>query len=177
MFEGDLWPGCHTCLVSETRSEILQTGDPKTRAARIIINAPAARIFGMLVDPRRHAEFDGTATVRGIIHGPDRLSLGSEFGARMRLGINYRVTNRVVEFEPDALIAWRHVARWRWRYELREISPTQTEVTETFDANTAPVISLAWLRFRDAYPWTQMAVAKSLVRLKALAESEDSDSR
>jgi hypothetical protein len=158
--------------MTEVRSQILDTGHPRMKAARIVIDAPAVIIFDLLSDPRRHPEFDGTTTVRGIISGPDRLAMGSTFGAQMRLGINYRVTNRVVEFEPDTLIAWRHLGRWRWRYELRQMSDRQTEVTETFDASMAPAVSVAWLDFRKAYPWTQMAVAKTLVRLKALAEAE-----
>jgi uncharacterized protein YndB with AHSA1/START domain len=158
--------------MEQVRSQILDTGQPKVRAARILIDAPAALIFDLLTNPRRHPEFDGTATVRGIISGPDRLVMDSSFGAQMRLGISYRVTNRVVEFKPNELVAWRHIGRWRWRYELRQISAEQTEVTETFDASAAPAISVAWLNFRDAYPWTQMAVAKTLVRLKALAEQE-----
>jgi hypothetical protein len=158
--------------MADVRSQILDTGHPRMRAARIVIDAPAAVVFDLLADTRRHPEFDGTTTVRGIISGPERLVMGSSFGVRMRLGINYRVTNRVVEFEPDALIAWRHLGRWRWRYELRQITDHQTEVTETFDASMAPAVAVAWLDFRKAYPWTQMAVAKTLVRLKALAEAE-----
>ena len=87
----------------------------------------------------------------------------------MRLGIKYHITNTVMEFEENKLIAWRHLGRWRWRYELRELSPTQTEVTETFDGTTS--ISQTWLKIRKAYPWVQMAVAKTLVRLKAMAEA------
>lgn len=152
------------------RSEILETHNPKVKAARIVIDAPAKTIFDLLADPRRHSELDGTKTVRGIISGPQRLSLGSKFGMSMHLGIRYRVLNKVVEFEEERLIAWRHVGRWRWRYELRPISPTQTEVTETFDGTTS--ISQLWLKIRKAYPWVQMAAAKSLVRLKEVAEKE-----
>lgn len=152
------------------RSEIFDTHNPKIKSARIIINAPAKTIFDLLADPRRHREIDGTRTITGIISGPERLSLGAKFGMRMHLGIRYRIMNTVVEFEEDKLIAWRHLGRWRWRYELRSISPTETEVTETFDGTTS--ISQLWLNFRKAYPWVQMAVAKSLVRVKEIAEKE-----
>jgi hypothetical protein len=87
----------------------------------------------------------------------------------MHLGIDYRITNTVVEFEENKLIAWRHLGRWRWRYEIREISPNQCEVTETFDGRKS--ISQSWLKFRKAYPWTQMVVAKTLVRLKEVMEA------
>lgn len=153
---------------AKVRAEIFDTGNPKIKSARIIINAPAEKIFSILADPKKHLEIDGTKTIQGTISGPDRLKLGSKFGMNMKLGIRYRITNTVMEFEENRLIAWRHFGRWRWRYELRALSPTQTEVTETFDGTTS--ISQAWLNLRKAYPWVQLAVAKTLVQLKALAE-------
>lgn len=153
---------------AKVRAEIFDTGNPKIKSARIVINAPAEKIFSILADPKKHLEIDGTKTIQGTISGPDRLQLGSKFGMNMKLGIRYRITNTVMEFEENKLIAWRHLGRWRWRYELRELSPTQTEVTETFDGTTS--ISQAWLNIRKAYPWVQLAVAKTLVRLKVLAE-------
>jgi len=157
-----------TSEASPVRAEILDTGNPRIKSARIIIDAPAAKIFDLLANPKRHMDFDGTKTIQSNFSGPARLSLGSKFGMHMKLGIHYRILNKVVEFEEGRHIAWRHFGRWRWKYDLRSISPTQTEVTETFDGTTS--ISQAWLNFRKAYPWTQMAVAKTLVRLKALAE-------
>jgi hypothetical protein len=154
------------------RAEIFDTGNPKIKSARIVIDAPAKRIFDLLANPKRHMDFDGTKTIQANLSGPERLQLGSRFGMQMRLGINYKILNTVVEFEENKRIAWRHLGRWRWIYDLRQISPTQTEVTETFDGTTS--ISQLWLRVRKAYPWTQMAVAKSLVRLKEVAESESS---
>jgi len=153
------------------RSEIIDTGNKKIKSARIRINAPAGKIFNLLANPRRHKDFDGTKTIQGNLSGPERLQLGSKFGMQMRLGINYKILNTVVEFQENERIAWRHFGRWRWIYDLREISPTETEVTETFDGTTS--ISQLWLKARKAYPWTQMAVAKSLVRLKELVESNN----
>lgn len=152
------------------RSEILNTHNPRIKSARIVINAPAQMIFNLLANPKRHQELDGTQTIKGNISGPDRLSLGARFGMQMHLGISYRIMNTVVEYEENKVIAWRHLGRWRWRYELRAISSEVTEVTETFDGTTS--ISQLWLKARGAYPWVQMAVAKSLVRLKQVAEAE-----
>jgi uncharacterized protein YndB with AHSA1/START domain len=157
-----------TSEASPVRAEILDTGNPQIKSARITIDAPAAKIFELLVDPRRHKDFDGTKTIQSNISGPSRLALGSKFGMHMKLGVHYRILNTVVEFEEGKHIAWRHIGRWRWKYDLRSISPTQTEVTETFDGTTS--ISQAWLKMRKAYPWTQIAVAKTLVRLKSLVE-------
>lgn len=90
----------------------------------------------------------------------------------MRLGINYQVTNTVVEFEQNKLIAWRHFGRWIWRYQLRDLGNGKTLVIESFDAENAPLLSRIWLNYRKAYPWTEISIAKTLVRLKELVENE-----
>jgi hypothetical protein len=151
-------------------AQILETGKEEVKSARIVINAPAEKIFAILSNPRRHKEIDGTKTIQENISGPDKLVLGSKFGMKMRLGINYRIQNTVVEYEENSLIGWRHLGRWIWRYELVNIGPQMTQVTETFDASRAPRISKAWLSLRKAYPWTQRAVAKTLVQLKSTCE-------
>ena len=155
---------------NSTRSEIFDTGHPEIKAAKIQIAASHSTIFAILSNPRRHKEIDGSSTITSNISGPEKLQLGSKFGMQMRLGINYRITNKVVEFRENELIAWRHVGRWVWRYELKAIGPNLTEVTETFDGSRIPGISRYWLRMRKAYPWVQIAVAKSLVKLKTVAE-------
>jgi hypothetical protein len=155
-----------------TRSEILDTGNSKIKSARIIVHASPSAIFDLLANPKRHKEIDGSKTITDNISGPDRLNLGAKFGMKMRLGINYRIMNTVVEFEENALIAWRHLGRWRWRYELRDLGNGSCEVTESFDGSHAPWVAQLWLNFRKAYPWTQLVVAKSLVRLKEVAESD-----
>lgn len=159
-----------TSNASPIRAEIFETGNPKIKSARIVIDASAEKIFTLLTNPRRHIDFDGSKTIQGSISGPATLKLGSKFGMRMKLGIRYRILNTVVEFEENRRIAWRHLGRWRWRYELHPITPDQTEVTESFDGTTS--ISQLWLKWRKAYPWTQIAVAKTLVRLKEIAEGK-----
>ena len=154
------------------RSEILETGNPKIKSARIVVQTSPSVIFSILSNPKRHKDIDGSATVTANVSGPDALVLGSKFGMKMRLGITYWIRNTVVEYRQDELIAWRHLGRWRWRYELVDLGNGSTQVTETFDGSYAPELAQRWLNFRKAYPWTQLAVAKSLVRLKAVAESE-----
>lgn len=97
-----------------------------------VVPAPPSQVFDLLADPRRHAEIDGSGTVRGQVEGPERLSLGARFGMRMHLVVPYRMTSEVVELEPDRRIAWRHLGHHVWRYELEPVDGG-TLVTETFD--------------------------------------------
>lgn len=148
---------------------IIDTGHPHRRAAQIVIDAPPAVVFEVLATPAMHARFDGSGTVRGRITGPDRLALGSRFGMAMRIGLPYRVTNQVVDFEEGRRIAWCHLNRHQWRYELEPVGEHSTLVTETFDGSTARwPVSLKLMR---AYDNNQVAIAKTLVRLKELVES------
>lgn len=151
------------------RAEIVPTGSRWARAGRITIDAPAATIFDILADPRRHSSFDGSGHVQGNVSGPERLSLGARFGMSMRIVVPYRTDNEVVEFAEGRLIAWRHFNRHRWRYELEPIDDHTTVVTETFDGTTAlfpPALLLI-----NAYEDNQVGILKSLVRLKEVAES------
>lgn len=97
-----------------------------------VVAAPPAEVFALLADPQRHAEIDGSGTVKGVVQGPERLALGDRFGMRMRLGLPYVISNEVVELEPDRRIAWRHLGHHVWRYELEPVDGG-TRVTETFD--------------------------------------------
>jgi len=97
-----------------------------------VVAAPPAEVFALLADPRRHAEIDGSGTVKGLVQGPERLSLGDRFGMRMRLGVPYVISSEVVELEPNQRIAWRHIGHHIWRYELEPVDGG-TRVTETFD--------------------------------------------
>lgn len=155
-------------MADNLRSEILSTGIPELKSARITIDAPAISIFEIIATPSLHPKIDGSNSVKSVNWGPERLTLGAKFGMKMRLGIPYRITNHVVEFEDGKLIAWRHLGRWVWRYELEPISPTQTLITESFDGRPSPF--QWWLKKRNAYPFAEKAVAKTLVRLKRLAE-------
>lgn len=103
--------------------------------SRTIAATPAA-IFAVLSDPSLHAVIDGSGTVHGARSNERQLRLGSKFSMGMRMGVPYRISNEVVEFEQDRLIAWRHLGGHRWRYELRPVDGG-TEVTETFDWSTS----------------------------------------
>ena len=98
------------------------------------IRAPQQKIFDLLADPKMHAVMDGSGTVTGPREGsPERLELGSKFGMDMKAGMKYRTSNTVVEFEEGKRIAWCHIAKNIWRYELEPGQDGATKVTETFD--------------------------------------------
>jgi uncharacterized protein YndB with AHSA1/START domain len=111
-------------------------------SASVVVAAPPAQVFALLADPHRHHEFDGSGTVRAAVSGPEKLAMGDRFGMEMKMRIGYRITNEVVEFEQDRLIAWCHFAKARWRYELEPVeigTATGTRITETFDYAGAPM--------------------------------------
>jgi uncharacterized protein YndB with AHSA1/START domain len=139
------------------------------------VNAPIADVFELIADPRMHAEFDGSGTVQRQIKGPDRLSKGATFGMAMRVKFPYTITNTVEEFDEPSRIAWRHLGRHRWRYELEALGESSTMVTETFDGSTA--LFPPSLKIINAYENNQTAILKSLVRLKAIAEQRSQSAR
>jgi uncharacterized protein YndB with AHSA1/START domain len=154
------------------RAEILPTDFAKTSAARIIINAPAAKIFDVLANPSAHRLFDGSGTVQRSVSGPERLFLGAQFAMAMKIKFPYRIKNTVVVFEENKKITWCHFMKWRWSYELTELNSGSTQVTESFDATAIPGYAKWWLQKTGAMVHNPTWMAKSLVRLKSLCEAE-----
>ena len=102
-----------------------------------VVNATPEQIFDLLTDPTRHGEIDGSGMVQQARGDSTRLEMGSKFGMDMKMGpLPYRISNTVVEFEENRLIAWQHFGKHRWRYELEPVDGG-TLVTETFDYSTA----------------------------------------
>lgn len=82
------------------------------------VAAPAAELFAIVADPRRHRELDGSGTVRGNIKVPAKLVVGSKFSTKMKLfGLPYRITSRVTALKPNELVEWSHPLGHRWRWE------------------------------------------------------------
>ncbi|MGI9051356.1 MAG: SRPBCC family protein [Ilumatobacteraceae bacterium] len=124
--------------------DIAETGD--SVSATTVVAAPAEVIFDYLRHPANHREISGDGTVRGTNGGEERLELGSRFGMKMKLGVPYRISSKVVELEEDRLIAWAHFGGHRWRWTLEPLPDGTTRVTETFDQSTAkfpPALRLA----------------------------------
>lgn len=103
------------------------------------MHAAAHDVFALVADPHRHPELDGSGTVRDTtVTGPDRLTKGAKFSVGMKqYGVPYKITSTVTAFEDDRLVEWQHPLGHRWRWELSEVAPGDTQVTETFDYRDA----------------------------------------
>jgi hypothetical protein len=121
------------------------------------IKAPAARIFAILADPRRHADLDGSEMLRGAMSDDVITGAGDVFSMRMYLDEvgDYVMMNYVVEFELNRRIGWEPApgdeaaseggeyaigvpAGHRWSFELTPDGEDATIVTEIFDCSSAP---------------------------------------
>ncbi len=140
-------------------------------SASTTIAAPSAVVFAILADPRQHARIDGSGTVQGAVSGPDRLVLGSEFGMSMKIGAKYKTKNKVVEYDEDRLISWRHVGQHRWRYDLEPVDGG-TLVTETWDLSHCNGLNKTFLGLLGYEKRHQKGIQETLVKLKAAAEAD-----
>ncbi|MCE3554422.1 TIGR03086 family metal-binding protein [Pseudonocardia sp. RS11V-5] len=123
--------------------------DAKQLEATRVVHAPAARVFAILADPRRHEAIDGSGMLRGTDSGPITAAV-QVFAMNMHhdgLG-DYRAFNTVTEFEPGVVLGWApgldpdcEVAEklagittggHTYTYRLREVA-AGTEVTEIYD--------------------------------------------
>ncbi|MGK2868452.1 MAG: SRPBCC family protein [Mycobacterium sp.] len=114
---------------------------PKTVSRSVQVSAPAATLFALIVDPHRHHEIDGSGTVRDTeVKGPHHLGVGDKFTVGMtQFGLPYKITSTATAVEENRLVEWQHPLGHRWRWELAEVSPNTTKVTETFDYSSAKV--------------------------------------
>ena len=141
-------------------------------SASTTIDAPPDVVFAIVADPRQHPRIDGSGSVREIITGPERLEKGATFGVSMKLfGLPYTISNRVVEFEEDRLIAWRHFGGHRWRYQL-DPADGATRVTETFDYSRYGRPASWVIRALDFPERNRRGIEGTLARLKAAAEAD-----
>jgi Polyketide cyclase / dehydrase and lipid transport len=131
---------------------------PVTVSRRIA--APAAAIFGVLTDPVRHLDLDGSGMLRGAASTAPVTGVGDVFVMKMYFAAlgDYEMNNHVVEYEPDRRIGWEPAAgrghpesgpaedsRWgqRWTYELTPDGPDATVVTEVYDCSRVPAAERA----------------------------------
>jgi uncharacterized protein YndB with AHSA1/START domain len=145
--------------------------DRVVSVSRVIKASPEA-IFDVLTDPARHGEIDGSGMVQRLRGESQRLELGSKFHMDMKMGLlPYRITSTVKEFEPNRKIAWAHLGKHRWRYELEPVDDgAATKVTESFDwsTSTAPKV-IEMMGYPKKHPAN---MDKTLERLAAVVEDQ-----
>jgi hypothetical protein len=142
----------------------MSSSDPAKIVSRsVVVPAPAADIFNLLADPRRHHEIDGSGSVQAAeLDAPERLSLNTKFGMKMKILVPYKMMNTVVEFEEGARIGWRHIGGHVWRYILEPVEGG-TKVTEQFDMNTSK--SQLGLKIMNAPSNNAKSIEKTLANL------------
>ncbi len=134
-----------------------------------LIAADADTIFQIISDPHMHAAMDGSGMLQGELKGPSKLVAGSKFGMRMKLmGFPYMIQNKVVEYEPGRLLAWRHFGGHRWRFEL-EPQGTGTLVRETFDWEPTPSLYGKILERLDVPKAHDRNISRTLENLDRIA--------
>jgi uncharacterized protein YndB with AHSA1/START domain len=136
------------------------------------IPAPAEQIFAIIADPRRHAEIDGSGTVRQAKGTPEKLQLGSTFGMSMKAGIPYSMQSTVIEYEEGRRIAWQTRPPGRipgklgggriWRYVLEPVEGG-TRVSESWDISQEVVKALV----RPLRARTRRSMEATLERIEA----------
>ena len=100
------------------------------------------------------------------------LTLGSTFSMKMKMGLPYTMVNTIVEFEPDALIAWQPRPESKvlatviggriWRYEL-VAQDGGTLVRESWDIHEEKVPAVM---LKPLHRSTREAMAATLERLE-----------
>jgi hypothetical protein len=137
-----------------------------------VIAADPQTLFDIVADPSKHPEIDGSGSVRAARDGaPERLSLGAKFGMDMKIGASYKITNKVIEFDEPARLAWRHFNGHVWRY-LFEPVEGGTKVTEQWDAR--PAKNRLFLRLSGFPARNRRGIKATLDRLESLAATRPS---
>lgn len=136
-----------------------------------LIAADAQALFDIVADPTLHHVIDGSGSVQGVRGGSRKLALGDKFSTKMRIGVPYLITNKVVEYTEGRRIAWAHLGGWRWRYEFEPVDGG-TEVTETFDWSTSR--AGFYIELMKWAPKNATAIEQTLARLDAFATNTSS---
>jgi uncharacterized protein YndB with AHSA1/START domain len=154
--------------------------DQENVSATLTVAVPAARVFAVLADPAAHSAIDGTGWVQ---EAADRAPL-TRVGQIFRMDMyhpghpdgDYQTANKVVVLDPPRAIGWLtgtekgdgqlELGGWIWRYDLEPLSPSETEVTLTYDWSAVPQFRREYIQFP---PFGPEHLANSLHHLAELA--------
>jgi uncharacterized protein YndB with AHSA1/START domain len=141
---------------------------PRKVSRTVEVQAPAADLFEIVADPRRHAELDGSGTVVGAVTAPPRLSGGARFSVRMKQhGAPYKITSRVTDFAEGQVVEWQHPLGHRWRWEFTPRPGVATRVTETFDYSHVSGLKAKGLELTGQPKQNAAGIEATLAQLQA----------
>ncbi len=123
---------------------------------------------------------DGTGWVRQPLDGKRLTETGQIFRMAMyhdnHSDKDYEMANRVDVFDPPRAIEWQpgqgaddaalEFGGWLWRYDLSPVTPSQTEVTLTYDWSRVPPYLREHIQFP---PFDPQHLDNSLKHLAELA--------
>lgn len=142
------------------------------------IDAPAADIFDVLSNPKRHLELDGSGFIRSDEKAERISKVGDVFTMNMsgdHMGGEYQTDNHVTGYEKDKLLAWQTAPAgtqppgWEWVWKLEPQGPDQTLVTHTYDWSK---VTDKQLLAKNLFPLiSQEQLQDSLGRLAAAVKS------
>jgi uncharacterized protein YndB with AHSA1/START domain len=141
------------------------------------IDVPAAALFAVLADPARHAEIDGSGTVKAQVGTPLITEVGQVFTMAMSapdLG-EYRSENHVIAFEAGLRIAWETTRDGKpppgfyWSWDLEPLDASRTRVVHVYDWERIedPAI-LARVSFPRVTPAAMSATVNRLAAVAAI---------
>ena len=150
--------------------------------AATTVSAPVEKVFDVLADPSTHEAIDGTGWVRQPLDDKHLAGTGQIFRMAMyhenHPDKDYEMANRVEVFDPPRAIAWQpgqgaddaalDFGGWIWRYDLSPVTPSQTEVTLTYDWSRVPPHMREHIQFP---PFDVQHLDNSLKHLAELAEA------
>jgi uncharacterized protein YndB with AHSA1/START domain len=141
---------------------------PRKVSRTVEVQAPAADLFEIVADPRRHAELDGSGTVVGAVTAPPRLSGGARFSVRMKQhGAPYKITSRVTDFAEGQAVEWQHPLGHRWRWEFTPLLGGATRVTQTFDYSHVSGLKAKGLELTGQPKQNAAGIEATLAQLQA----------
>ncbi|WP_409484559.1 SRPBCC family protein [Arsenicicoccus dermatophilus] len=116
--------------------------DDKKISVQRTIDASAQEIFDVLTLPSRHAQIDGSGTVRSDSKADRITATGQTFTMNMHaehMGGDYQTDNHVTGYLDNKMVAWQTAPAgtepkgWEWLWELESQGAGSTLVTLTYD--------------------------------------------
>jgi hypothetical protein len=157
-------------------------GDDRVSAS-LTVDAPVEVVFDLRADPATHASIDGTGWVCGAVDTAPLTAPGQVFTMAMyhpdHPDGDYRTANRVEVLDRPRAISWHTgyakddgtlgFGGWLWRYDLRPLSTSSTEVTLSYDWSAVPASIREYLSFP---PFPPDHLSRSLAHLAQLATAD-----